>query len=199
MKEILRLCFVLTAIAAVSAGVLAFVSQETAEPIARALLEEKMSAVRSVLAEYDNLPADDTVRVPVDGDSVEVYRGRMEGVVTGAAFAVTATDGYSGEIEFMIGVDTTGAVTGLEILRHLETPGLGAKIENDGFLDQYEGRSLADPETWEVTKDGGPFVPITGATISSRAVTRAAAQGLRFFRTHRDEILHGGEQGGEEG
>ena len=188
MKEIIRLCFVLTIIAAVSAGVLAYVNQQTAEPIARALLEEKMSAVRIVLPPYDGEPENiDIVLAP--GDTLEVFRGRKSGTVTGAAFAVTAPDGYSGDIEFMIGVDGEGMMQGLMVLNHLETPGLGAKIETEDFRGQYKGKSLENPELWEVTKDGGTFVPITGATISSRAVTRAAAKGLKIFLEHKAEIF----------
>jgi electron transport complex protein RnfG len=192
MKEIFRLCFVLTVIAAVSAGVLAFVNQQTEEPIARALLEETMSAVRGVLPPFDNEPAEDTIDiVTAPGDTMKVYRGRSGGEINGAAFAVTAPDGYSGDIRFMIGVDTNGVVTGLEILQHLETPGLGAKIQEAAFRDQYKGKSLEDPKNWAVTKDGGTFVPITGATISSRAITKATAKGLEMFRDHRGEILGG--------
>jgi electron transport complex protein RnfG len=188
MKEIIRLCFVLTLIAAISAGVLAYVNEQTAEPIARALLEEKMSAVRIVLPPYDGEPEKiDIVLAP--GDTLEVYRGQKDGTVTGASFAVTASDGYSGDIEFMIGVDGEGLMQGLMILNHLETPGLGAKIEAEDFRGQYKGESLANPELWEVTKDGGTFVPITGATISSRAVTRAAAKGLKLFLEHKAGIF----------
>jgi electron transport complex protein RnfG len=190
MKEIIRLCFVLTIIAAVSAGVLAYVNEKTAEPIAKALLEEKMSAVRSVLPPYENEPDKDMVTIALDdGDSLEVFRGRKDGAVTGAAFSITAPDGYSGDIVFMIGVDGEGVMQGLMVLSHLETPGLGAKIESEDFRDQYKGKSLDNPELWEVTKDGGTFVPITGATISSRAITRAAARGLELFAEHKDEIF----------
>ena len=196
MKEILRLCFVLTLVAAVSAGVLAFVSRQTAGPIARALLEERMSAVRDVLPPFDNDPDADRVVIEAEGEApIEIYRGRTGGAITGCAFALTAPDGYSGDIVFMIGVDTEGVVTGLRILQHLETPGLGAKIEEAFFRDQYRGRGLSDPAAWAVTKDGGDIVPITGATISSRAVTAAAERGLRFFEAHRGEIL-GAETGG---
>ena len=196
MKEIIRLCFVLTIIAAVSAGVLAFVNQQTAEPIANALLEEKMSAVRTVLPPFDNEPDKDTVAIVAgEGDTIEVFRGRKDGVINGAAFAVVAPDGYSGDIEFMIGVDGEGVMQGLMVLKHLETPGLGAKIESPDFTDQYKGKSLGNPEVWEVTKDGGTFVSITGATISSRAITRAAALGLQLFKENRDLIF---EEAGEE-
>ncbi|MCK4550302.1 MAG: RnfABCDGE type electron transport complex subunit G, partial [Candidatus Krumholzibacteria bacterium] len=190
MKEIIRLCFVLTIIAAVSAGVLAYVNEKTAEPIAKALLEEKMSAVRSVLPPYDNEPDKDMITIGLaDGDSLEVYRGQKDGAVTGAAFAITSPDGYSGDIEFMIGVDGEGVMQGLMVLNHLETPGLGAKIQNEDFRGQYKGKSLENPELWEVTKDGGNFIAITGATISSRAITRAAARGLKLFRVYKAEIF----------
>jgi len=75
------------------------------------------------------------------------------------------------------------------VLNHLETPGLGAKIESEDFTAQYKGKSLENPELWEVTKDGGTFIPITGATISSRAITRAAAKGLILFQKHKEEIF----------
>ncbi len=193
MKEVGRLCLVLTVLAAVSAGVLAFVSQKTAAPIENALREEMMSAVRKVLPPFDNDPDKDTRTVGSGVDTVKVYRGRKDGVVVGAAFSVIAPNGYSGEIEIMVGVDTAGVVQGIEILRHRETPGLGAKIGGDEFKAGYSGRSLKDPETWDVIKDGGSFKQITGATISSRAVTHAVAWGLRFFTEHRANILNLGE------
>ena len=189
MKEIFRLCVVLTVIAAVSAGVLAYVSQKTAEPIAQALLQEKMAAITNVLPPFDNDPYADRRTITGDGGAQkEIYPGVKDGDIIGVAFEVTAPDGYSGDINFMVGVDMDGVVQGIEILKHLETPGLGAKIVKEGFRDQYKGKSLADPENWAVTKDGGTFVPITGATISSRAVTKATAEGLRFFRDNRSKI-----------
>ncbi len=183
MKEIIRLCSVLTIIAAVSAGVLAFVSQKTAEPIANALLEEKMAAIRNVLPAFDNDPYVDRRTVTSStGEEVEIYPGLSGGSLVGVAFEVVAPDGYSGDINFMVGVNMDGIVQGIEILLHLETPGLGAKIVEEGFREQYRGKSLSEPEEWAVTKDGGTFIPITGATISSRAITNATAKGLGFFR-----------------
>lgn len=189
MKEIFRLCLVLTVIAAVSAGVLAFVSQKTAEPIQNALKEEKMSAVRSVLPPFDNDPDKDIKLVKQDETDVMFYRGRKGDTIIGVAFSVIAPNGYSGEIEIMVGVDTGRVVQGIEILQHRETPGLGAKIETENFRANYKGKSLSDPQTWDVIKDGGTFKQITGATISSRAVTHAVARGLEFFAEHRAEVL----------
>jgi electron transport complex protein RnfG len=200
MKEILRLCFVLTIIAAVSAGVLAFVDQQTEKPIAQSLREETMAAVRSVLPAFDNEPDKDTVVLAIPGsDSVTFYRGRKEGEIVGVAFAVVAPNGYSGEIKIMMGLRTDGVVTGIEILKHLETPGLGAKIETALFRDQYKGKSISDPEVWDVMKDGGTFKQITGATISSRAVTHAVARGIESFLESRDDIIGAGKKGPDRG
>ena len=189
MKEILRLCFVLTVIAAVSAGVLAFVDQKTQEPIADALKAEEMAAVESVLPAFDNEADKDTLTCSDESSSYKFYRGRMKGEIVGVAFTVIAPNGYSGDIKVMVGVDTAGVVQGIEILDHRETPGLGAKIETADFRDQYKGRSLSDPEVWDVMKDGGSFKQITGATISSRAVTHSIARALEFFAANRETII----------
>ena len=189
MKEILRLCFVLTVIAAVSAGVLAFVDQKTQEPIADALKAEEMAAVESVLPAFDNEADKDTLTCGDESSSYKFYRGRMKGEIVGVAFTVIAPNGYSGDIKVMVGVDTAGVVQGIEILDHRETPGLGAKIETAEFRDQYKGRSLSDPEVWDVMKDGGSFKQITGATISSRAVTHSIARALEFFAANRETII----------
>ena len=199
MKEIFRLCLVLTVLCAVSAGVLAFVSGKTAEPIAKALLQEKLEALRTVLPPFDNDPFNDMVRVDAgDGAAVEVYRAKMEGRVVGAAFEVVAPDGYAGDINFMVGVNVDGVIQGIKILKYSETPGLGSKIAGEDFTKQYLGRSISDPENWAVTKDGGTFVPITGATISSRAVTKAAARGLGIYAANRERITGAGDAEGEE-
>lgn len=189
MKEIIRLCFVLTLITAVSAGVLAFVSQQTEEPIARALREEKMRAVRNVLPPYDNELLEDRVFMESgSGDSLEIFIGKKGGQITGVAFPVVSSEGYSGDINFLVGVDEEGIIQGIEILRHAETPGLGAKIETEQFRAQFRECGVDSPKVWEVRKDGGKFEQITGATISSRAVTRATLKGLEFFRDNFDTI-----------
>ena len=189
MKEILKLSFVLTLIAAVSAGVLAFVSEKTDIPRKLAQNAEKLAAVESVLPEFDNKPDEDTVKLADGEREVLFYRGRKGGKIVGVAFSVIAPNGYSGEIELMVGVDTSGVVTGVEVLKHLETPGLGARIETQEFREQFKGKSIDNPETWDVEKDGGIFKQITGATISSRAVTHAICRGLEFFERNKAKIL----------
>ncbi len=195
MKETLRLCFVLTAIGAACAALMAFVDGKTKEPIEKNAGGSKLDAVSGVLPPSDNDVASDTLVLNDGTRDVVFYRGRKGGTVVGAAFGVTTPNGYSGSIEMLVGVDTAGVVTGLEILKHLETPGLGSKIETPEFRGQFLEKSLRDPETWAVAKDGGVFKQITGATISSRAVTSAVAASLEFFEAHKARIL-GAESGG---
>jgi electron transport complex protein RnfG len=87
----------------------------------------------------------------------------------------------SGLITLMFGTNSDGAVTGLRVLSHTETPGLGAKIATTQFRDQFKNRR---PEQLILKKDdpaGGQINAITGATISSRVVTNATRSTLESF------------------
>lgn len=83
-------------------------------------------------------------------------------------------DGYSGEIRYLMGVDTQGSITGVRILSHSETPGLGDKIElqKSDWVLSFNQRSLANTPVWGVKKDGGDFDQFSGATITPRSVVR---------------------------
>lgn len=194
MKELSRLILVLTLIAAGAGLILSLVERATREPIAEQRRQETLRALSAVLPPADNSPDEDTVNLVVGKDRKDrpieriFFRGRQDGAINGVAFEVVAPDGYSGNITIMVGVDPTGSVTGVEILSHAETPGLGDKITEDWFKQMFEGKNL-DNADWRVKKDGGEFDQITGATISPRAVVGAIHKGLEFFRTHRDQIL----------
>jgi electron transport complex protein RnfG len=116
------------------------------------------------------------------------FRGRQAGELNGIAFKVVAPDGYSGNIDIMVGIDPGGTVAGIEILSHAETPGLGDKIELPSYKEKFAGKNL-DNADWRVKKDGGEFDQITGATISPRAVVGAVRKGLEFYRDHRQEVF----------
>ena len=81
-------------------------------------------------------------------------------------------------------------ITGVQILNHTETPGLGAKITEEKFIHQFNSKNLSNTN-WALKKDGGELDQITGATISPRAVVRAICLGLESFRDYRDEIARG--------
>jgi electron transport complex protein RnfG len=194
MVNLRRLMLVLTLVTAVAGVVLALVEAVTRAPIAAQRRLEMMRALMAVLPPVDNAPDSDTVRL-VTGRNKKgqelvrtFYRGRQGKELRGIAFAVTAPDGYSGNIEIMVGVDPQGVVTGVAILKHAETPGLGDKITRPEFTGRFLGKALGTAD-WRVKKDGGDFDQLTGATISPRAVVGALRGGLEFFRDHREEIV----------
>mgnify|MGYP005842646621 CR=1 FL=1 len=86
-------------------------------------------------------------------------------------YAFTAVGkGYGGDINILIGIDASYNIQAVKIISNTETPGLGTKITESSFTDQFKGLSLNDVN---LSKDGGKVDAITGATISSKAVTEA--------------------------
>jgi electron transport complex protein RnfG len=197
MKELLRLAIALTLITAGAGLILALVEDATRAPIAEQRRLAMVRALEAVLPEIDNQPDSDTVDLllGVDKKGRDVqrtfYRGRNKNELIGIAFKVTAPDGYSGNIDIMVGIRPDGSVVGIEILTHAETPGLGDKIEDDSFKKQFRDKRI-DNIDWRVKKDGGEFDQITGATISPRAVVKAVHAGLTFYSEHRNDVI--GEQ-----
>jgi electron transport complex protein RnfG len=119
------------------------------------------------------------------------YRGRKGDHLVGVAFKATSHEGYGGDIEVMVGVSPKGIVNGIEVLSHLETPGLGAKIMEAKFKDRFKERNLSNTK-WAVKKDAGDIDGITGATISSRAIIKAVREGLEFYRDNEAMIVGAG-------
>lgn len=164
VRYILRISLTLLVITAVVAVALAAVNQVTAPIIAKQNEEKTQQAVAAVLPGGGE---------PVTGFNDEtglvknVYRGK-----DGFAIEVEP-QGFNSAITMMVGVDLQGKVTGVSVVSHSETPNLGAVCgaetsAGEAFRGQFVGMSgdLA------VTKDGGQVDSITGATITSRAVTR---------------------------
>jgi len=112
---------------------------------------------------------------------------------TGIAIETTAPNGYAGSIELIVGVQLSGEVTGVQVLAHQETPGLGDKIEKrkSDWVDSFVGKLLEDEDdpAWAVQKDGGQFDQFTGATITPRAVVGAVKNTLIFYGRNKDLLF----------
>ncbi len=193
MKEILRLALALTLIAAGAGFVLSLAESFTRAPIAEQRRLETLKALKAVLPPADNAPDSDLVVLVAGKDKkgrdIEktFYRGRQGNDLSGIAFKVVAPDGYSGNIDIMVGIAPDGTISGLEILSHAETPGLGSLITEAEFRQQFHGKNLNNID-WRVKKDGGDFDQLTGATISPRAIVGAVQRGLTFYRENREQI-----------
>ena len=147
---------------------------------------------------YDNELAESTLVVaaphelPGNEDAV-IYRLYAEDAPVAAAFVVSARDGYSGPIRLLIGIEHSGVVTGVRVLEHRETPGLGDRIEasKSDWLQQLADASLDNPprNRWAIRRDGGDFDQLTGASVTPRAVIRAVKETLLYFEANRDSIF----------
>ncbi len=147
--------------------------------------------------ELDNdLLADHYVtRIPeLAGDRpLTVFRARKAGKPVAALFSPVIAKGYSGPIELLVGVYADGRLAGARVLSHMETPGLGDRIDTSksDWILGFRGRSLGNPpeKQWKVKRDGGVFDQFTGATITPRGIVKALKTTLEYFRDHRDALF----------
>lgn len=161
---------------------LAFIYELTKEPIAEAMLAKKLEAINFVVSDYDNNPVEDMYRIPmIDGsDSLECYPARKEGQLVGTAIRSYSRKGYGGLIWIMVGISPDGKIYETAVVEHKETPGLGTKMAEPKFKDQFRN---IDPGQFKLTvsKDGGDVDAITAATISSRAFCEAVQLAYESF------------------
>lgn len=188
MKEMLNLSLRLALICGVAALLLTQVEGFTREPIRQAMHRAKMEAVEAVLPAFDNAPDADRVDLGDAAAARSYYRGYRGDALSGVALRALSDRGYAGEIELMLGVDGAGRVRGVRILRHAETPGLGAKYADPERLAEfYAGRDLADTD-WRVAKDGGDLDAVSGATVTGRAIAQAIDAALRTYAEDRAAV-----------
>lgn len=121
------------------------------------------------------------------------YIAKQNDLPVGIALKSTAPDGYSGNIQMLIGIKSDGIVSGVRVLEHKETPGLGDKVETrkSDWINSFTNRNTTDEEDsrWNVKKDGGIFDEFTGATITPRAVVKAVHKALIYFNSNKEALF----------
>lgn len=162
---------------------LAGVYNLTAPVIAEVEKQTANEARREVLAD-----ADDFTLVEKDFDEelgiTECYKANNG---AGATFMV-ASGGYGGDISMMIGIDKDGKITGVKILAHGETPGLGAKTDSPDFLNQYIGKGGQFNVVKNAASADNDIVAISSATTSSKAVTAGINNASTAFEQIKGEL-----------
>ena len=190
--SVMRNGVILGIFALVSTGLIVVTHFLTKDKIAKEL---ELALVRQltqlVPAEsYDNQVYDDCLIISDANllgslEPQKAYRMRTSGQPHAVMITSIAPDGYSGNISIALATNSKGKVYGVNILNHQETPGLGDKIERNksDWLLQFDNLSLDrfSEKQWQVTKDGGDFDSLTGATITSRAIVNAVHKGLVFI------------------
>lgn len=189
MNKIIKNTIILTVITLIAGLGLGFVYEITKEPIAQAQDTAKKEAWQAVFPDAD---LDSFEPVEVDqkvADSVISDLGVKATVdevckVGEDGYVITTTDkeGYGGDIQITVGITADGTVNGISILSISETAGLGMRATEPAFYEQYKGKQA---EKFVVSKDGGDGEPIdalSGATITSRAVTGAVNAALGYYQ-----------------
>jgi electron transport complex protein RnfG len=123
----------------------------------------------------------------------DVHIARLDDQPVAAIVPSITTDGYSGDIAMIVGINFDGTVAGVRVVDHKETPGLGDKVElrKSDWILSFNGKSLNNPEIskWNVKKDRGDFDQFTGATITPKAVIHQIAKTLEYFEKDRERLL----------
>ena len=195
MKEMLKNAGILLAITVIAGFVLGAVYQITKEPIALAKEAAAMAAYKEVFADAADfneleVKADALVQGGIAGSDIDnVFEALgSDGALLGYVLVVTNHEGYGGDIQFSIGIANDGTTNGISILSIAETPGLGMEAEKI-LKPQYAGKNVAQ---FTVTKTGAvsdeQIDAISGATITSNAVTNGVNAGLYYFQN----VLGGG-------
>lgn len=180
-----RMVLSLGGIAALLGALLAAVHILTAEPIARAAMNQRKEAMTSMLGATDNDPLQQAVQVRVDslGREFTVYPAVRDGHNAGAAVVTSTDKGFSGTIELMVAFDATGTLSGFRVLAHQETPGLGARMEQ--WFGAASGHTVVGSQgPLVLTADGGDVDGITAATITSRAFVGAVNDARAAFTSY---------------
>jgi electron transport complex protein RnfG len=175
------------------------ISQLTADTIKEQQQQYLLNTLHTIIepSRYDNDIANDCIAVsaPELGSNKvhKAYIARKLNQVVAVAMTSTATEGYSGDIDFIIAINTDNSVSGVRVLKHQETPGLGDKIErrkSDWITDFNGKRLLSDnDERWAVAKDNGMFDQFTGATITPRGLIAGIKDTLNYFAQHQEQLL----------
>ena len=195
MNKIIKNTLILTVITVVSGLLLGIVYGITKEPIALAQENAKQEAYQSVLSdaesfeEYADFDAEKAAALLKENgytadDITEVAEAKDgSGATIGYVVNVTSREGYGGDISMSVGILSDGTVKGVEMLSISETAGLGMKAAEADFKDQFKDKQVEKFSYTKTGEDGDDKIDaISGATITTNAVTNAVDSALVYFQ-----------------
>ncbi|MCI9122539.1 MAG: RnfABCDGE type electron transport complex subunit G [Eubacterium sp.] len=196
MNKIIHDALILTVITLIAGFLLGVVHEVTLDPIQAAKDEKKQKAFQEVFKDaqtfepYGEFDTDAATKIAADAgfanDIVEDAQVAKDGSgnAIGYVITVTSTEGSQANITLSFGVTNEGVLNGYSTTSISETPGLGSKVADPEFKNQFAGKQ---EESYTVVKTGSTadseIDSVSGATISSRAVTNAVNAGLAYYRS----------------
>lgn len=193
MKDAIILC----GITLISGFLLGAVFEVTKEPIVKAEAKISLQKYQQTYPGAADFKPDPALQEQIKGAGELLSRekpdyGKVEvnqvmaavdtsGALLGHLITASSDDSYGGTVQVSVGIALDGSITGVEILKINDTPGLGMKAEKPEFKDQYKDKAV---DEFTVTKTGSTskseIQAISGATITSKAVTHAVDAALYF-------------------
>lgn len=178
---------------------LTLVNKLTEQKISQTREQWLLENISAVLPQgpFDNNPVVSkkiyTLNATGTAAKVVVYPAYLNDKPAAAALELLAPEGYSGDIKLLIGLQTDGSIIGVRVIEHQETPGLGDNIEylKSPWITQFDTQSLESiaDENWQLSRRGGDFDGLTGATVTSIAVVRTVHQALKWFKRNKLQIF----------
>ncbi len=179
--NIIKNAMILFVITVIAGMLLGLTYEVTKEPIIVQQEKTKNAALQAVVTNATAFNQIDAVGgyIGVNG----VYEAVEGEEIIGYAFEMTATEGYGGDISLMVGIGLDQTILGIDVVKHSETPGLGAKADEAEFKSEFAGEDAVDLTVVKVSPSDtvGDISSISGATITSRSVTNAVNVAIDYY------------------
>lgn len=181
-NDVIKLGLILAVISLVASGILATVNNITSPKIAEQELAAKNQARQELLPEAKDF---EQMEGDFGAEVVEVFKA-VDGAETVGYIITTTTKGYGGSFDVITGIKMDGTVSGVKLGTLNETPGLGAKATEPAFIDQFSSISTDKEAFVSKNATGTPseIVAISGATITSNAVTHGVNNALSLYNSN---------------
>ncbi len=175
MKEIIKLGISLFLFCAVAALSLAFTNELTKNQIAEQRAAKELAAKQEVMPaaeDFEDVSADQLASLQKENPIIDQVSVALAGSDKVGYVVKTLPMGFGGEITVITGMDNEGIITGVRIVKHAESPGLGSKSQEPDFYTQYDGKIAKDVVVTKGAPKEQEIVAISSSTITSKAVTR---------------------------
>lgn len=200
VKHAVQTALSLLAFAFVGTLMLAYVFDITRAPIEASEKEARLALFAQILSKgnFDNDLLKTTVQIPANAQLGNLQPStanvaKINNKTVAVILEAIAHDGYSGDIKLLIALRADGTISGVRVLAHKETPGLGDYIDiaHGDWIKLFNNESVhKTPEAqWQVKKDGGKFDYMVGATITPRAVVKAVLKATQFFEANKATLF----------
>jgi len=185
MKYILKPAITLFITAVITVGALSAVYNFTLEPVEMQKRRTQEAAMREVLPEASEY-REKLVRKT--GSISAVYEGIYNNTLAGYV-VMLSPEGYSGKIDLLAGISVrTDRITGMRVIRHSETPGLGALAVRENFFRQFDNRKLVPLGVTRSSPGEHDIQAITSSTITTKAITNAVNEAIEWYLSIRGQI-----------